>query len=64
MDNYEGVMGQASGKGKRCGRTAVGWSYTILKKMLDRLVENRAVKKSKSGKQKKVEFEDRQALCI
>ncbi len=44
--------------------SSVGWAYTTVKTMLDRLVEKRAVKKSKSGKQKKVEVEGRQAICM
>jgi BlaI family penicillinase repressor len=44
--------------------SSVGWAYTTVKTMLDRLLEKRAVKKSKSGRQKEVEVEGRQAICI
>jgi predicted transcriptional regulator len=43
--------------------SSVRWAYTTVKTMLDRLVEKRAVKKSKSGMQQKVEAEGRQAVC-
>lgn len=42
--------------------SSVGWAYTTVRTMLDRLVENRAVKKDKSGRQKEVEIEGRQAI--
>jgi predicted transcriptional regulator len=43
--------------------SCVGWAYTTIKTMLDRLVEKRAVNKSKSGKQKEMGVEGGQAIC-
>ena len=44
--------------------SSVSCAYTTIETLLDNLVESRAVNKSKSGKQKEMEVESRQAICI
>jgi predicted transcriptional regulator len=43
---------------------SVSWAYTTIETLLDNLVESRAVNESKSGKQKEMEVEGIQAICI